>query len=57
MQDQQYILAYGNIADGLTFLGPYTDAGEAMAYAEAFLDGENWDVIELHAPPQMTAED
>jgi hypothetical protein len=55
--NQQYILVYGNIADGLTFLGPYADAEEAAAYAEAFLDGENWDVIELHAPPPMNTDD
>lgn len=52
-QKEQFILVYGNVADGLTFLGPYSDAEAAMAYAEAFLNGENWDVIKLNTPPTL----
>ena len=53
MQNQQYILVYGNVADGLTFLGPYSDAEAAADYAEDHLKNEHWDVIELNTPPTL----
>ena len=47
----QYMIVYGNVIDGLTFLGPYSSAEEATGYAEDHLENEHWDVTELFATP------
>lgn len=36
------IVVYGNPIDGLQFVGPFTDEGEAADFAERYLDGYDW---------------
>ena len=44
-----FMVAYGTLADGYTFVGPFDSSEEAVDYAEGNgLIG--WDIIPLYAP-------
>jgi hypothetical protein len=55
MNEKQYLIAYGTLTDGLTFLGPFKDAHDANDYASENLRHLNWEVAELHALPEEFA--
>ena len=43
------ILIVGNLADGLTFYGPFDDAEQATQHAERVFRDEDWCIAELEA--------
>ena len=46
-----YVIVYGNVVDGFTFVGPFDDRDEAVRYAEADgTPGRDWCIAELAAP-------
>lgn len=46
-----WIVAYGGIADGYVFVGPFATSEEAIRYAEGDSDPRGWTVMVLEAPP------
>jgi hypothetical protein len=46
----QYVVAYGNVADGFSFVGPFNNANDAGDYAGESDDREWW-VVKLDPPP------
>jgi hypothetical protein len=42
----KYILALGNIVDGLEFIGPFADRDAAVSYGESYV-GVDWCIAEL----------
>jgi hypothetical protein len=44
-----YIIVYGNIFDGLEFVGPFSDRDSALLYSEG--DSGEWHIVELQPPP------
>lgn len=46
-----YIIAYGSLPDGHTFVGPFTNCDAAVEYAEADGRGlQEWNVIKVVSP-------
>jgi hypothetical protein len=51
MENYQYIVACGNVADGLTFSGPFIDEETASDWAERACNNvDSWHVITLETP-------
>jgi hypothetical protein len=48
----QYIIVYGNVIDGLVFLGPYPSVEAATHVAERDLEGQPWDIASLFSTPE-----
>ena len=48
--DEQFIIAVGSIADGLAFIGPFSDPSEAVEYASRKYSTQDWIVVALHQP-------
>jgi hypothetical protein len=44
---KQYVLAVGNIADGIALYGPFTDAEEANHYGDHYFEDQDWVVMDL----------
>ena len=54
MIERRYILIYGGVVSGLSFIGPFNEHAEAERYAELYhLTG--WEIAELDSPE--TTED
>ena len=51
----QYIIAYGNPAEGFTYVGPFATFSEASEYTEDER-GDSWWIIELNAPANLDNE-
>lgn len=51
MEEKQWLLVVGNVADGFTFHGPFDDAEEADEYAsDNVADGVQWNIVPLQKP-------
>jgi hypothetical protein len=48
---EQYLIAAGNIIDGLRFYGPFNSAQAANDWADDELRGEDWVCGALHPVP------
>ncbi len=47
---QQYILTYGNPADGFKYIGPFDCGDDANEYGDIWLHQHDWWVILLQKP-------
>jgi hypothetical protein len=54
-QPEQFIVIYGNPADGFSHVGPFNSRDEASRYAEPDTP-ENWWIVMLDAPALATDE-
>jgi hypothetical protein len=45
-----YAISVGSPFDGLVIYGPFDSGPEAIKWAENHLQGETWEMIELHDP-------
>jgi hypothetical protein len=50
-----FMICYGNVVDGLTFVGPFMDHDSAVAYCEG--DDSQWNIIPLSSPPAEFSAD
>jgi hypothetical protein len=48
-----YILCYGDPANGFSFIGPFTYHAEAREYAEAELHSETWWIAPIEQPEEL----
>lgn len=46
----KFIIVYGDIFDGFTFVGPFDDHEVALAYAQADGCKPSWHITELETP-------
>lgn len=49
MDNLQYILVFGNVVSGLTFVGPFEDVDRAAKYGGNFND-EEWMIAPIGEP-------
>lgn len=49
--DEQYIVTVGNLADGITFTGPFADMDEAHDWALDHVD--EWQIVPLTPVPEV----
>ncbi len=54
---EQFILAYGNPADGFEYIGTFNSADEANEYAHIYAIGLDWWIIDLQKPCEEFFED
>jgi hypothetical protein len=52
---KKQMLMYGGPANGFTFVGPFDDADDAIAYAEDNRIQDSWWVVDLVAPNEVPA--
>lgn len=51
-----YMIAVGDIVDGMSFIGPFEDCEGANEYAECVYRNETWWVIDLVSPVELPEE-
>jgi len=45
---ETYLIVYGNLVDGFTFVGPFESIEAASSYAER--DQGQWSIVPVYAP-------
>jgi len=48
-----YMVAYGNVVDGMSFVGPFLNHEDAVLHCDG--NDSQWNIIELVSPPDTTA--
>lgn len=48
-----FVVCYGNIVDGMSFVGPFISHDDAVLHCDG--DDSQWNIIELDAPPDGAA--
>lgn len=47
---EKYMIMYGNVVDGMKFIGPFDSDEDAFGYAEMELTLEDWWITQLQSP-------
>lgn len=55
-KNAQYLVAYGNLYEGFTFVGPFDSFDAAIHYAEQNAPS-GWAIYALYPPDSSTQED
>ena len=50
--DKKYVVAFGNLADGHEFEGPFDTIEDAITYAENHNGGSEWWIIVVNPPEE-----
>ncbi len=53
---EKYMIMYGNVVDGMKFIGPFDSGEDALGYAEMELTPEDWWIVPLQSPSQEHSE-
>lgn len=53
MEHGQYIIVYGDPANGFTYIGPFEYPGDATRYAEQEIHDEYWWIAPIEQPEEL----
>lgn len=53
MAEGPFLIAYGSVAGGYEFVGPFPDVTQAIDFAEMFLSAYHWEIATLQNPEEV----